>query len=356
MKTASNINQTFPINSSRLQLAFDRAKISVQNKELPSALVAVANDHEIIRCEAYSRPDSDQITTDSIFLLGSISKPLLATAVMQLVEAGKLVLTEPVTRYIPEFAQPDKAPVTAWHLLTHTSGMEEKAWNDALGMARVPREYFTMAALRSNLHFTPGARYKYCTLSFVVLAELVQRLSGMPYEDYLQQHIFAPLGMNDTTFEPAASKLDRAVKVHNIKPDDFSYVVSLHSPGGGLWSTAADLVKFGQAFLHQGLVGDYHLISPSFIRMMTQDHVLGLTETQIDGRITPAHYGLGWGKRGPEHPASTAGFGHNGITGTTLWIDPEWNLIYVFLTNHWEAETYVSLCVQQAVYSALRRD
>jgi len=348
------------VDPARLQLAFDRVQESVQKQEVPCAVLAVANSQSTLRCQAFSREGGDQVRPDSIFMLASISKPILATAVMQLVEDGLLVLSDPITRYIPECAQPGKPPITAWNLLTHTSGMEEMAWWEALTMSGAPREAYLQAACRSNLHFVPGTRYEYCTLSFFILAELITRLSGLPYPEYLRQRIFDPLGMKDTSFDPGPRN-ERAAPVHNFYPDPalaetaFRRWVALAVPGGGLWSTAADLIAFGQAYLNGGRHGGYHLLAPATIELMTREHTTGLVEL-VEGRPQPAHYGLGWSKgslRGTL-PGSPRAFEHSGATGTLLWIDPEWDLVFVFLTNQWGAEDHARLSALQTVYSALR--
>lgn len=349
------------IDSARLQLAFDRVHEAVQRKEVPAAVLAVANSREVIRMQAFSREDGDQVTPESIFLLASISKPITATAVMQLVEDGLLVLSDPLTRYIPEFAQPGKLPVTAWHLLTHTSGMEEMAWWEALGQSFAPPSAYFEAACRSVLRFPPGTRYEYCTLSFFILAELVTRLSGVPFQEYLRQRIFRPLGMVDTSFDPGHEN-PRAVPVHNFYPDRaraeaaFRYWVSLAVPGGGLWSTAGDLVAFGQTYLSGGRRGDALLLASATIALMTREHTTGLLEF-VEGRPQPAHYGLGWGKAslGGMLPGSPHAFEHSGATGTLLWVDPEWDLVFVFLTNQWGVEDHTRKSALQAVYGALHR-
>ncbi len=347
------------IDPDRLQLAFDLARRAVEQKEVPSAVLAVANSREVIRCEAFSHPEGDQVSTDSLFLLASISKPITATAVMQMVEDGLLVLSDPVTRYIPEYDRPGKPKVTAWNLLSHTSGMEEQAFFDVLlsspSLELSPLE----AACRSTLHFWPGTRYEYCTLSFYVLAELVARLSGMPFADYLRRRVLEPLGMTDTAFAPRDA--GRAVWPHGFDPDPqqnrvlAERFVSLAMPGGGLWSSAADLVAFGQAYLNDGRHDEFRLLSPATIDWMTREHTTGLVEV-IQGQARPAHYGLGWGKSSLSgaRPGSPRAFEHGGATGTGLWIDPEWDLVCVFLTNHFGIDDHVRTGALQAVYSALQ--
>ena len=343
------------IDEKRLQRAFDVARRNVEGGEVPSAVLAVANRQGLVRCEAFSGQDA--AATDSIYLLASISKPITATALMQLVEDGLLVLSEPLTRYIPEFAQPGKPAVTAYHLLTHTSGMEENAYWQALGASLAPADAYVRAACSAGLHFHPGSRYEYCTLSFFLLAELVTRLSGMPYVEYLRQRVLEPAGMADTSFDPGSGN-PRAMPVHSFLPDEtLALWKSLAVPGGGLWSTAADLVAFGRAFLNGGR-SDHgaQLLAPATTELMTRDHVAGLVE-MVEGQPRPAHYGLGWGKGTLRShiPGSARVFEHSGASGTMLWVDPEWDLVYVFLTNRWEAGDQARLGALQAVYSALDR-
>jgi CubicO group peptidase (beta-lactamase class C family) len=343
------------IDPARLDRAFAVVDAAVQAGDLPTGVLAVATRSKTVRLEAFSRPGGDTVGPDHIFLLASISKPILATAVLQLVEDGLLLLAEPLTRVIPEFAQPGKDVVTPWHLLTHTSGLEEMAWIDALGIARVPAFAYIQAVCRSNLHFPPGTRFEYNTLSFSLLAEGITRLTGVPYPDYLQQRIFGPLGMAGTSFDPGPANAARTVPAHNTG-DWLDYYKTLQVAGGGLWSTAADLVRFGQAFLNGGRHGDYHLLAPATIALMTRDHTDGLLEL-VEGQAKPAHAGLGWRKPTLSDPllGSPATFGHGGATGTYLWVDPDWDLVVVFLTNQWGIETPVPFRAIQSVYRALRR-
>jgi CubicO group peptidase (beta-lactamase class C family) len=328
---------------------------AVQAAEVPSGVLAVANGRELVRCAAFSRPGGDQVTTDHIFLLASISKPMVATAIMQLVEDGRLTLGDPVTRYIPEFDRPGKPPVTVWHLLTHTAGMEETAWFEALNIARAPAVAHFLAACHSSLHFRPGTRFEYCTLSFVILGELITRLSGLPYPEYLQERVFAPLGMVDTSFDPGPGNAPRTAPVHGTEAwgeGALEYFVGTAAPGGGLWSTAADVVRFGQAFANGGA----RLLAPALVELMTREHTTGLVAL-VDGHPEAAHYGLGWSKDSLAGtlPGSPAVVEHGGATGTLLWVDPEWDLVFVFLTNHWDIQTNVPQRALQAVYGALHR-
>jgi CubicO group peptidase (beta-lactamase class C family) len=279
---------------------------------------------------------------DGIFLIASITKPIVATAIMQLVEQGKLLLSAPVATYLPEFAANDKGAVTAWHLLTHSSGLEEdEFWGElqAIGASgrQPPPGFLYDAACRSHLNFEPGTAYRYNSLTFSVLGELITRLSGEPYPEYLQHHIFDPLGMTSTAFWPVDRS--RVAPIYDLGPP---HIVegfrALATPGGGLSSTAADLIAFGQTYLRGGTsAGGHKLVSSPTVTLMTQHHTIGARQF---GQGNTFNYALGWGK--PSTPpegdllASERAFGHNGASGTTLWIDPEYDFVYVFLTNRWD--------------------
>ncbi|MBK9712056.1 MAG: beta-lactamase family protein [Kouleothrix sp.] len=343
----------------RLQRAVGVADAAVREGGYPSAVIAVASSSATILKRALSRPGMAPAREDSIFLLASITKPIVATAIMRLVEDGLLLLSAPVATYIPEFAQAGKQLVTTWHILTHTSGLDDSAWQAELaGARRATAPELVQLACRSGLRFEPGARFEYCSFSFYILAELISRLGGAPYPELLRRQIFRPLGMRDTSFAPEGDQRARAMPVYGLAPDFdrwLAYYTSVATPGGGLWSTAADLIAFGQALLRGGRAGDYHLLSPAAIETMARLQTGGLTQVS-DGQTTPAMYGLGWGKLGPEALASPRAYLHGGATGTLLCIDPEWDLVFVFLTNQWDIQGTAADRALNAVYGALRRD
>lgn len=323
----------------------------VQTGSHPTAVVAVSSRHGPLWTHVV--PGMDGAALESIFLLASVTKPILATAVMRLVERGKLLLDLPVARYIPEFGKYGKDRVTTGHLLSHTSGLEEARWEAELARQGAPARAYLEAACGSYLHFEPGTRFEYCSLTFWVLGELITRLSGTPYPEYLHNEIFAPLGMDNTGFQPRHPEL--AVPVHDFGGSERTeFFCTLAAPGGGLWSTAADLITFGEALLHAGRRGKYQLLSPPAIATMTSNHTPGIVEI-VDGRSDPVKFGLGWRKplRDGGVISSDASYGHAGTTGTYLWIDPAWELVFVFLTNRWGQERDTPRRILNAVYGAL---
>jgi CubicO group peptidase (beta-lactamase class C family) len=350
------------LNKSRLEHAARVAEEAVATGPQPTALLAVANSRETIWTHVV--PGNDGARLDSIFPLASITKPIVATAVMRLVEEGRLALNLPVAHYLPDFGAsgPSKDKITTWHLLTHASGLDEGPmmaemtrpgrWQEGA----TPRWLYEMC-LSAPQKFEPGTAYEYNSLTFSLLGELIERLTGEPYPLYLRHHIFEPLGMTSTGFEPLDPS--RAVNVHGFEAHEAESVwIALAMPGGGLYSSAADLVAFAQAYLRGGTYEGYHLLSPASIKVMTQHYTAGVTQF---GTANPFNYGLGWGK--PSSPrqgdvlASERAYGHSGATGTMLWIDPEYDLIFVFLCNHWGIEdpTAADRRALYAVYGALEQ-
>ncbi len=337
------------LNPERLQVAYDLLREHVASGTLPVGLLAVADRREVLRCEGYG--PSGPIDPAGIYLLASITKPIVATAVMQLVERGKLLVDDPVARHIPEYAVNDKGKVKVWHLLTHTSGMDE-GYTARLG-SRTP-EADLRGACETFLRFAPGSRYEYCNAAFRVLGELVTRLGGQPYPDYLREHVFEPAGMVDTAFWPEPAKRQRVLPVADF-PDDLvsveAFAAAAH-PAGGLFSTAADLVAFGQAYLNGGRGRHGRLLGPATIATMTCLHTAGIADNATG---EPAWRGLGWSKVSPRQGLllAPAGYGHGGATGTHLWIDPENELVLVFLTNRWGLDSGVKQRILNAVMAAI---
>lgn len=362
------MEQQVRIDPVALQPAFDLVRHHVARGDLPSAVLAVGDRRGALRCEAITRPGGHEIRTNSIFFLTSVTKPIFATAVMQLIEDGSLALHEPLRRYLPRFAVEDsagdKAAVTPWHILTHTSGLEDISGSDMARRRMSPRQIVGQIT-RAPLRFTPGTRFEYTSASFYLLGELIRELTGLPYPDYLKQRLFVPLKMVDTGFDLRRSRA-RLVPVHGAGFDSrlrqalvLRYLAAAAPPGGGLWGTADDLVRFGQALLASGDSGgngnDRPLLSPGTVELMTRLHTCGIPQL-VEGQPRAVHYALGWGKAtlGADGlPGSPRAYEHGGVSGTRLWIDPDVDLVFVFLTNQWNAPTEPSYAVLGETYRSL---
>jgi len=330
---------TIPLEQ-RLQRAAEITRAAVAGGECVSAVVGAASARETLLLEAFSPADGSETTrADSIYLLASITKTFIGTAIMQLAEQRRLLVTDQAARYVPEFASRGKERVTIAQLLAHTSGLSDTPYLETWQRRGSQRELIE-ASLGAWLEFPPGDRYQYCSASYYVLGELITRLSGEAYPDYIRTHICEPLGMRDTGFDFVDERAARMLPVHTWEPEGMvsgegalAYFRSTAFAGGGLWSSAPDLLRYGQAQLNALQGRQPALCGASATRLMTRRHAQSVNP--IDGR--PGWAGLGWDL---DDGSGTclgrgSGFGHESATCSYLWIEPELDLVFVFLTNMW---------------------
>ncbi|MDP6445074.1 MAG: serine hydrolase domain-containing protein [Pirellulaceae bacterium] len=297
-----------------------------------------------------SATDGASVTADSIFLIASPTKPLVATAAMMLVEQGRLQLDHRVQRYLPEFRGGGKEDVRLIHLLTHTSGLPDMLPNNvALRQAHAPLAEFMRHVNDVELHFEPGTRVHYQSMGLLTLATVMESVAEVAVPDLLQQQIFAPLGMRDTALGiPAAwrssdhsARLTASQVEGQEGADDWGwnsdYWRELGAPWGGLLSTAADWGKLARHLLGIHAGGD-GVVSPSTLRAMTTNQLGRMAGIpSATARATP--WGLGWQLNWPGHPRGfgellpAAAYGHWGATGTMIWIDPTRDAYGVVLTT-----------------------
>ena len=281
-------------------------------------------------------PDAPAIRSDGMFLLASITKPVTYLGAMLLVERGLLNLSDPVRRYIPDFAAHHKEEILVQHLFTHTSGMPDMlSDNVQLRRQHAPLARFVSGAIRDTVPiFPPGTGYSYQSMGTLIVAELVQRLSGRTIHQFLREEIFQPLEMNSSGLGSRGLPHDRLVRVqipdYQEKTDfgwNSSYWQELGAPWGGMFSSPEDFALICQLMLSDGKLGAVRLLSPGAVSMMTSnrlDDYSGLPESIR--RSQP--WGLGWRMNHPGTPGSWGDlldrsvFGHTGATGTMCWIDP----------------------------------
>lgn len=289
--------------------------------------------------KAYGRrallPTVEAMTEDTIFDAASLTK-VMATApsIMRLWEQGRVRLDEPVVTYLPEFASRGKDKITIRHLLTHTSGL-----NAGLGRSPDWKGYDKAIALACGEKPTdpPGMVCRYSDINFIVLGEVVRRVSGKKLNEFAADEIFGPLGMDDTGFLPPAEKLNRIAPTEQVGSQVLRGVV--HDPtalrmGGvaghaGVFTTASDLARMARMYLHEGTLEGVQILKPDTIRLMTSVQ----SPPTVDARR-----GLGWDidsdysrPRGSLFPLGS--YGHTGFTGVCLWIDPFSNTFWMFLSN-----------------------
>ena len=309
---------------------------AIQEGNIPGAVLEIGHDGHVIYRKAYGsraiEPKREPMTVDTIFDVASLTKVIATTtAVMQLVEQGKVRLNDPVAKYLPEFAQNGKQDITVRQLLTHYSGLEpdldlKTEWQGkdtgyTMAFAETPQE-------------APGSKFVYSDINFIVLGALVERVSGESLDQYTERHIFAPLHMTHTRFLPPAAWRPRIAPTQYDENEHMLRGV-VHDPtvrrmGGvagqaGLFSSADDLAKFAQALLN----GGGGILSPLTVEKMTSPE---------QPPSAPVLRGFGWdidspysSNRGDLLPVGS--FGHTGFTGTSIWIDPTTKTYIILLTN-----------------------
>src|SRR5271166_112855 len=329
MDLAANLERFAPVDAV--------VKNAILQGLTPGAVVIVGHEGKVVYRKAFGSRSLDPLiepmTVDTIFDMASLTKVMATTSsIMRLVQLGQIKLNDPAAKYIPEFAQNGKEDVTIRQLLTHYSGLRADLdlKPDWTGQA----EAFRMANAEKLVN-PPGSTFLYSDINFIVLGELVQRVSGLGLNQYAEAFVFSPLGMTATRYLPPQSWF---LRIAPTEKDDRSGLMLrgvVHDPtarqmGGvaghaGLFSTADDTAKFAQALLNGG--------APVWLRLIVDK----MTTPQQPPNLTVIR-GLGWdidspfsSNRGELLPVGS--YGHTGFTGTSLWIDPTTNAYIVILTN-----------------------
>jgi uncharacterized protein YbbC (DUF1343 family)/CubicO group peptidase (beta-lactamase class C family) len=351
-KPAAGASGAFDLQ--RLQRIDAVVEQAIAEKKLPGAVVVVGRGDNVVFRKPYGSralvPAREPMTIDTIFDLASLTKVVgTTTAVMMLVESGQIRLTDSVASFIPEFGRYGKERVTVRDLLLHMSGLRPD-----LDLADRWAGHDTAIKLASEETLTsaPGRRFVYSDINFVLLGDIVERVSKTPLDVFVHDRVFVPLGMHDTMFKPPAALLGRVaptqmcvgaeapcdpgstsgdgpVMLRGIVHDPTSRRMGGVAGHAGLFSTAADLSIFCRMLLGGGAVGSTRILSPlSIARMTSPASPVG----------EPNVRGLGWdldssysANRGEFWPLGS--FGHTGFTGTSLWIDPATGVYVIFLSN-----------------------
>jgi CubicO group peptidase (beta-lactamase class C family) len=382
---AASAPEDVGLSSERLGLIAHVIQKNVDDGRIAGGVSLVARHGKVVYLRALGMADRDAhkpMRTDSMFRLCSMSKPITAAAVMILYEEGRFMLSDPVSDYLPEFKHMKvldppwpqdktsppgalvdaKRPITIFNLLTHTAGLTYP-WNERLGKAyrdanvnsglsqqegTIGDAVKRLAAL--PLLFQPGDAWEY-SLADDVLGRLVEVVSGMPFDQFLAQRIFQPLGMKDTYFFPPEEKVSRLVAAYaydenkGLQPildnqvmggkGGFQYTAdypyrgphTYFSGGAGLCSTAEDYYRFCQMMLNDGQLNGARIISRKSVELMSQNHV--------QGKAGGLDYGLGFGtKSEPQELTELGSLGSyywGGFYYTTFMIDPKEDLVAIFL-------------------------
>jgi CubicO group peptidase (beta-lactamase class C family) len=371
--TASSVG----ISVERLDRIDEMLKESIDRGEIPGAVALVARKGKIVFFKAYGMADSESgraFKRDDIFRIASQTKAITSTAVMMLWEEGKFSLDDPIAKYIPEFkdaivldslieedssfiARPADKPITIRHLITHTSGIGygfidndqfrkiyyKAGINDAWTTEALVLEDNIRKLASLPLHHDPGLWFTYSE-GIDVLGYLVEIISGMPLDKFLQERIFKPLGMEDTYFYLPESKHDRLVPVQTLEDDrwvrfttpvyDVDYPIkgarTYFSGGGGLSGTAKDYATFLQMYLNQGELNGFRLLSRNTVQVIMANHIGNIWEGQ------GAHHGLAFSVI-DQHGEDAGGRGSKGTFewggyfNTQYFADPEEQLIGILM-------------------------
>ena len=329
--------ETVGMSSRRLAVIDDVVDEGLERERMPGCVVMIGRQGRIVHFRAYGhkqlKPEMVPMTTDTVFDMASITKPVAtATSIMLLIQQGKLSLDDKVATHIPEFAQNGKDQITIQQLLTHQGGLiPDNALKDYQdGPTKAMERVFALKP-----YVLPGTAFVYTDVGFIVLAELVHRVTGQNVHAFSQANIYRPLGMTETGYLPNEALAARAAPTEQRDEhwmrgevhDSRAHLLGGIAGHAGLFSTATDLSVYAQMMLNGG---QYHgrriLKSETVVRMTT-----GIP-------VSSGVRGLGWDKytgyssnRGDL--MTNQAFGHGGFTGTVLWIDPGLDLFVIFLSN-----------------------
>ena len=330
--------ETLGVSAERLDRIDAVVNLAIEKGELPGAVVLVVHRGHVVFRRAYGQrskqPVAVPMTADTVFDLASLTKPIAtATSIMVLVEQGKLRPSDLVAKYLPSFAAKGKDKITVEQLLLHTSGLIA---DNALADYKDGKKKAIERICDLEPQSEPGARFTYSDVNYIVLGELVDQVGGIPLDEFVQKHIFKPLGVKETGFRPPAALKERIAPTE--QRDGHWLVGEVHDPrahllGGvaghaGLFSTADDLAVFAQMLLNGGQWRDRRILAALTVRTMTLPRAIpkGLRTYGWDVQTAFSS------NRGESFKPGS-GFGHTGFTGTSLWLDPPSETAVIFLSN-----------------------
>jgi uncharacterized protein YbbC (DUF1343 family) len=315
----------------------EAANEAVASGEIPGVVVLVGRGDDVLFQRAYGSrrlvPNQAPMTLDTIFDIASLTKPMGTTiAVMALVERGLISLDAPIGRYLKEFREKQFEEITVRRLLTHSAGLGGYPPNSAVasGMPTAVR-----AIARLPLDYPPGSGFQYSDTGFILLGEVVRRVSGTPLDRYLDRLLFRPLSLTDTTFQPRASAMSRVAPTEFVNGHMLRGEV--HDPrarllGGvaghaGIFSTAFDLSKICRMLLNGGTLGGHRILKAATVRTMWEMQPEGRGGRTLGWDVTSSYSRI----MAPFFPEGSVG--HTGFTGTSVWIDAPTKSYLIVLSN-----------------------
>jgi CubicO group peptidase (beta-lactamase class C family) len=385
------------LSSERLQRINEVVQRYIGAKEIAGGVTVVTRRGKVAHFEAHGMMDLESkapMRKDGIFRIASMTKPVTGVAILMLVEEGKIRLSDPVSRFIPEFKDtkvavvkpgpegaapaptgrgrgaapqeitltPATRPITVRDLLTHTAGLGSGGAGSREANRIAPRNPSENLAAHvpklgaAPLDFQPGTEWRYSGLAGIdTLGRIVEIASGQTFDQFLRQRIFEPLGMKDTGFFPTDDRLPRVASLYGRSPEGVltkeespSWLTTrtFFSGGGGLWSTPEDYTQFAQMLVNGGQLNGKRLLGPRTVELMASNHVGELYAASNAGRR-----GMGFGLTvevvmdpiAAGQRRSAGSFGWDGAFGTHFWVDPKEQIAGI-------------LMIQRAVNTALNRD
>ena len=312
----------------------DAVAQAIASQSVPGAVIVVGRHDRILLRRAYGfreiEPNRVAMTPDTVFDLASVTKPIAtATSIMVLVERGAIRLDDLLVKYVPECDVEGKRSITIRHLLLHVSGLPADIAKDDFAHGRAEAVRHICA---TRLRGVPGATSIYSDLGFMLLEEVVRRVTSRELPQFAGETIFGPLGMNDTTFLPPEELRQRVAWTEyvdgewraGIVHDPRAYLLGGVAGHAGLFSTADDLALYARAILGGGAVDGKRILAPRTVATMIAPH-------DVPGGIRALGWSIESQWRGDG--LSPRAIGHLGYTGTALWIDPEKDLFTIVLTN-----------------------
>jgi CubicO group peptidase (beta-lactamase class C family) len=330
--------------------AMDKA---IADKEIAGSVTLVEDKDKILHLGTNGYSDQEKRTpmpADAMFWIASMTKPVTGTAVMMMQEAGKLSVEDPVSKYLPEFKDlkdKDGKPVTISikQCLTHSTGMDEVRGPEVAGVATLKDLMPKIVA--KPVKFAPGSKWEYCQTGINTAARVVEVVSGEDFPTFLEKHLFAPLGMKDTTFYPTEAQAARIATSYKrtdagdlekagltfLNGKEITSKDRYPMANGGLFSTAEDYGKFARMILRGGELGGQRYLKEESVKQMTT-----IQSGDLKTGFTPGNgWGLGWcvikEPQGVTAGVSPGTFGHGGAYGTQAWIDPVKGRAYLLLVQ-----------------------
>jgi CubicO group peptidase (beta-lactamase class C family) len=336
-----------PIALSPREARYDESKLAllerfigqrVDSGKLQGGSFLMARKGRVFAHRAFGRltpaADSPPLQPDSIKAIASLTKPVTATAILQLVERGVLWLGQPVKSVLPELDNPVHGEITIWHLLTHTSGLppDPGYLNEPYPWARweawyEQKDWIRSAAASGPVVCRPGEAWTYCSMGYNLLGEIVSRVSGMHFYDFVEREILAPLGMKRSMFvvpEALRGELSWSTEWQRHSP-----VRDKPEGGGGLSSTLPDLLRFALCFLNGGELDGRRILGRKTVEEMTRNQLSGVPAFHWGKRLREYRHGLGWGFFCDGSTVGPATYNHEGHGWCALFVDPVEQFVYV---------------------------